>query len=107
YYFSTNSTISPADYLLTTDAVPILSPSYSSAESMSINVFNALDPIPPGVYYAGYYIDNLYQESNEVSESNNAYLFSGTVTVNCEDPDGVSATDGSYYDRINVNWNSV
>ncbi|MBE0641029.1 MAG: C10 family peptidase, partial [Bacteroidales bacterium] len=107
YYFSTNTTISPSDYLLTVDAVSILNPSYTSAEVMSINVYNAIDPIPPGVYYAGYYIDHLYEEDNEVDETNNDYLFGGTYTVNCEDPDGVSATDGSYYDRINVNWNSV
>ncbi|HRY99133.1 MAG TPA: C10 family peptidase, partial [Bacteroidales bacterium] len=107
YYLSSNTTISPSDYLLTTDDVPILSPSYSSAESMAINVFSATDPAPPGVYYAGYYIDDLYQEDNEVSETNNAYLFAGTYTVNCNDPSGVSATDGSYYDRVNVSWNSV
>ena len=107
YYLSTNTIISTYDYLFDTDVIPVLSPSYTSIQSTSKSIYSSNEAVPPGVYYVGVFVDHLNQESNETSENDNTAYFPSTITVNCASPTGVTASDGSFPNRVAVNWNSV
>ncbi|MEI6576901.1 MAG: C10 family peptidase [Bacteroidota bacterium] len=104
YYASSNNFISSTDYLLGYDAVPILTASNYNSESIIVDLTAVSPTIPPGSYYIGYLADR----NNDVPESNesdNNYAFASTVTVNCASA-VINATDGTYYDKVNITWNT-
>lgn len=93
--------------LFDTDDVPILSPSYTSAQGAVKTIYNSMQYPNPGVYSVGVFVDYLGEENNESNESDNQYVFPNTITVNCAPPLNVNASDGTYSDRVYVSWSSV
>jgi len=59
YYLSTNTTISTLDWLIGTDAVPILVPGGYSSESIIVDMTAVLPTGPPGNYHLGYLADHI------------------------------------------------
>jgi len=108
YYLSPNSTISTADYLIGTDAVPALGSGGFSSENINVDVRSIYPPIPSGTYYVGIFVDHGTVVA-ESSEGNNTYSFaSPQVTITTMSaPGNVQATDGAYSDRIRLTWNAV
>ncbi len=108
YYLSLNTVISVSDYKIGSDYVAPLAANSYSTETISVNVRSINPPIPPGTYYVGFRIDD-ESEVEESIESNNSYAFpTPQVTITqMSAPTGVSASDGTYSDRIRVTWNTV
>ncbi len=107
YYASTNTTISTSDYLIGTETVSSISP-FSPGDSNWTGTFPS--SIPTGSYYVGWIIDS-GSNVTEFDESNNiAYKTSYKLTVTQaapSTPTGVSASDGTFTDKVRVTWNSA
>jgi V8-like Glu-specific endopeptidase len=79
YYASTDTIITPSDYLIGTDYVPSISP-FTYLDSDWTGVFPG--SIPAGTYYAGWIIDS-ENDVTEFDETNNvAYKSSYQLVVN-------------------------
>ena len=79
YYRSTNSTISTSDTTVGTDEVGALSPSITSAESISLTA-----PSGAGTYYYGACVDSVSGESNTANNCSSAV----SVTVSSGETGG-------------------
>ena len=102
YYRSTNSTISTSDTTVGTDEVGALSPSSTSAESISLTA-----PSGAGTYYYGACVDSVSGESNTANNCSSAVSITvsgGAATDPPPSPTNVRATnEGS---NVRVRWNA-
>ena len=79
YYLSTDNTIDPGDYLVTfTETSNLPGDQYTNLTgSVDLDNFSLTD-LPAGTYYAGVYIDDLY-EVDETNEDDNYWTETGTI----------------------------
>jgi len=106
WYLSTNSTITTSDTVLSTNTGAWISGAGSGTFTKNLTIPSGTSA---GTYWIGLIVDynNAVAESNE---NNNALAQPRSVTITCPSqsaPGGVSATDGTYTDRVYVSWNSV
>ncbi len=81
FYLSLDPTITTADLLIGTDAIPVLAAGGTSTHSLNVDVSTL--GLPAGTYYIGYIIDYSGQEP-EVDETDNACGWPNpTVTIAC------------------------
>ncbi len=109
YYASANATISTSDYLIGTDAIPILTAGDSTIESITKDLCT-VSGLSNGTYYIGLIADyqNVVTESDE---TDNTGYFSSTVTVSCGSTGlnctgAVTLTSGVPYNGTTIGGNS-
>ena len=106
WYLSTNSTITTSDTVLSTNTGAWISGAGSGTFTKNLTIPSSTSP---GTYWIGVIVDynNMIAEANE---GNNALAQPRSVSITCPSqsaPGGVSATDGTYTDRVQISWNSV
>jgi surface antigen len=106
-YLSTNSTISTYDTFVGSTRISSISGGSSRSYTVTINVPSSLSA---GDYYFGWIID-ADEEVTETNESNNTIHLTSQRTIEASPlpnaPSGVSASDGTYTNRVSITWNSV
>ncbi|MCD4734591.1 MAG: hypothetical protein K8R53_00980, partial [Bacteroidales bacterium] len=106
YYLSTDNNITTSDHLIGIDTIPGLYPGIIAGVDISIDVEYVTNPPPPGTYYIGAIVDkdNIVEEMNELD---NVLLLPAQLTINTPGtPQSVTASDGTYGDKIVIDWNS-
>ncbi|MBN1339155.1 MAG: right-handed parallel beta-helix repeat-containing protein, partial [Bacteroidales bacterium] len=104
YYLSDNNIISPSDALIGTDNIGELYPGIITGQSIQLDVEYGLNPPLPGTYYLGAYADKDFIV-DEISETDNLFLFPQTVTINTPGiAQNVTASDGEYGNQIIIDW---
>lgn len=106
YYLSTNTIISSGDHLvLELDCIDgnpglILQSQLPATDVALIN-----PPIEPGSYYLGLYLDNTFSIDESI-ETNNYWVSTSQVTIpsNPVPPGSVTASDGTYTDKVQIQW---
>ena len=106
-YLSTNDFLSVGDTLLSTQT---LNWNFTEMDSVNVNMVNVTIPAntPPGDYWLGV----IYDLGTDGDSTNNAthYWDAAPISVDCPGvsaPVSVSATDGTYCDRVEITWSPV
>lgn len=106
-YLSTNDNISAGDTLLGTYT---FSWSFGTMSSVRVNIGTVTIPsnTPPGSYFVGVILDPSTdsRSSNNDTDSWDATPITVTPCPSQAAPTGVSASDGTYTDRVRVTWSA-
>ncbi len=107
-WLSTNNTISGSDYQM---GAYWYWDSFSAESYWTGSLTTTIPSVPLGTYYVGAIVttDGSSYNWDDYSLNNCTFLYD-TIQVTCpvpSAPTGVSASDGTYVDKVHVTWNAV